>query len=86
MPRWSELRRCGGTLLRATGVGFFLGLFFELAPLLTALLPDAKARLSDPLAKAGVRVSLHDHHLRVSPSVFNDATDIERLLAALPRA
>lgn len=56
------------------------------APLLTALLPDAKARLSDPLAKAGVRVSLHDHHLRVSPSVFNDATDIERLLAALPRA
>jgi len=26
MPRWSELRRCGGTLLRATGVGFFLGL------------------------------------------------------------
>jgi len=31
-------------------------------------------------------VSLHDHHLRVSPSVFNDATDVERLLAALPRA
>ena len=56
------------------------------APLLTALLPDAKARLSDSLAKAGVRVSLHDHHLRVSPSVFNDATDVERLLAALPRA
>ncbi|MBI4247583.1 MAG: tripartite tricarboxylate transporter permease [Candidatus Rokubacteria bacterium] len=26
MPRWSELRSCGGTMLRATGVGFFLGL------------------------------------------------------------
>lgn len=56
------------------------------APLLTALLPNAKARLADPLAKAGVRVSLHDHHLRVSPSVFNDGTDVDRLLAALPRA
>ena len=26
MPRWSELRSCIGTMLRATGVGFFLGL------------------------------------------------------------
>jgi putative tricarboxylic transport membrane protein len=26
MPRWSELRACLGTMLRATGVGFFLGL------------------------------------------------------------
>ena len=26
MPRWSEIRSCAGTMLRATGVGFFLGL------------------------------------------------------------
>jgi putative tricarboxylic transport membrane protein len=26
MPRWDELRSCMGTMLRATGVGFFLGL------------------------------------------------------------
>ncbi|MBI1962438.1 MAG: tripartite tricarboxylate transporter permease, partial [Candidatus Rokubacteria bacterium] len=26
MPRWDELRRCVGTMLRATGVGFVLGL------------------------------------------------------------
>lgn len=56
------------------------------APLLTALLPDAKTRLAAPLAKAGVRLSLHDHHLRISPSVFNDGRDVERLLNALPRA
>jgi selenocysteine lyase/cysteine desulfurase len=31
-------------------------------------------------------VSLHDHHLRISPSLFNDSSDVERLLAALPRA
>jgi selenocysteine lyase/cysteine desulfurase len=55
-------------------------------PLLTALLPDARARLADPLAKAQIRVSLHDHHVRISPSVFNDMRDIDRLIAALPRA
>lgn len=55
-------------------------------PLLTALLPDAKARLADPLARAGVRISLHDHHFRISPSIFNDARDVDRLLGALPRA
>src|SRR5207253_521196 len=26
MPRWDELKACVGTMLRATGVGFFLGL------------------------------------------------------------
>ncbi len=55
-------------------------------PLLTALLPDAKTRLADALAKAQVRISLHDHHFRIAPSIFNDRTDIDRLLAALPRA
>ncbi|SEQ55393.1 aminotransferase class V-fold PLP-dependent enzyme [Sphingobium sp. YR768] len=55
-------------------------------PILTALLPDAKDRLADPLAKAQVRISLHDHHFRISPSIFNDATDVRRLLDALPRA
>ncbi|RYM13453.1 aminotransferase class V-fold PLP-dependent enzyme [Sphingobium cupriresistens] len=55
-------------------------------PLLTALLPDAKTRLADPLAKAQVRISLHDHHFRIAPSIFNDRADVDRLLAALPRA
>ena len=55
-------------------------------PLLTALLPDAKTRLAEPLAKAQLRISLHDHHFRVAPSVFNDHEDVDRLLSALPRA
>ncbi|MFC3442515.1 aminotransferase class V-fold PLP-dependent enzyme [Sphingobium rhizovicinum] len=55
-------------------------------PILTALHPDAKAHLSAPLAKAQVRISLHDHHFRIAPSVFNDKNDVDRLLAALPRA
>ncbi|NWK95458.1 aminotransferase [Sphingobium lactosutens] len=55
-------------------------------PLLTALLPDAKARLAEPLARAQVRISLHDHHFRIAPSVFNDMKDVDRLLGALPPA
>ena len=55
-------------------------------PILTALHPQAKTRLTDPLAKAQVRISLHDHHFRIAPSVFNDSNDVDRLLAALPRA
>ena len=56
------------------------------APILTALHPQAKTRLSEPMAKAQVRISLHDHHFRIAPSVFNDMGDVDRLLAALPRA
>lgn len=56
------------------------------SPLLSFLLPNAKGLLTEPLARAQVRVSLHDHHVRVSPSVYNDRADIERLLGALPRA
>ncbi len=55
-------------------------------PLLTALLPDARERLAAPLARAQVRLSLHDHHFRIAPSVFTDMRDVERLLGALPRA
>ncbi|KQN04499.1 aminotransferase class V [Sphingobium sp. Leaf26] len=55
-------------------------------PILTALHPQAKARLTDPLARAQVRISLHDHHFRIAPSVFNNRHDVDRLLAALPRA
>ena len=39
-------------------------------PLLTALLPNAQERLTGPLARAQVRVSLHDHHLRIARHPF----------------
>jgi len=35
------------------------------------------------LAKARVDVRVADHWLRVSPSIYNDMTDIDRLLEAL---
>ena len=35
------------------------------------------------LANAQVNVRVSDRYIRVSPSIFNDLTDIDRLLAAL---
>ena len=45
---------------------------------------DGDARgLRDRLHAANVTVTVGPHHLRVSPSVFNDMEDIERLIGAL---
>lgn len=43
---------------------------------------DARA-LRDRLHAANVTVTVGPHHLRVSPSVFNDMQDVERLIEAL---
>jgi selenocysteine lyase/cysteine desulfurase len=41
------------------------------------------ARYGTALEKAGIDVSVSPHRLRVSPSVFNDMGDVERLLEVL---
>ena len=43
------------------------------------------AGLRDRLRAAGVTITVAAHHLRVSPSVFNDMDDIERLIEVLAR-
>ena len=42
--------------------------------------------LHDKLDAANVTVSLASHHIRVSPSVFNDMDDVERLIDAISSA
>lgn len=44
---------------------------------------DARARFAARLEAAGVVVSVYDQRLRVSPSVYNAAEDIDRLVGAL---
>jgi selenocysteine lyase/cysteine desulfurase len=44
---------------------------------------DAETRFAARLQQAGVSVTLSGERLRVSPSVYNDMGDIERLLSAL---
>jgi selenocysteine lyase/cysteine desulfurase len=53
------------------------------APIVTCALQDARKRLAAKLDAAHVKITLSQHRFRVTPSVFNDATDIDRLLAAL---
>jgi putative tricarboxylic transport membrane protein len=47
MPTWADLRRCWGSILRASGVGFFLGLLPGCAPSVTAFVAyDLEKRVS----------------------------------------
>ena len=54
------------------------------SPLLTCAMESAHERLSEPLQRAGVAITLSRNRFRVCPSFFNTADDIERLLDALP--
>jgi selenocysteine lyase/cysteine desulfurase len=56
------------------------------SPLLTCALPDAYKRLSEPLSRAGVGITLSRNRFRICPSWFNSMDDIERLIDALPTA
>lgn len=52
-------------------------------PIASFAVADAAKRFKEPLARAGITVSLRDHWLRVSPSVYNSPEDIARLTAVL---
>jgi selenocysteine lyase/cysteine desulfurase len=53
-------------------------------PMVAFALKDARAKLAESLRAAKVRISLSQHRFRVSIGVFNDMTDVDRLLEALP--
>lgn len=55
-------------------------------PLVTFQQRDANTVLGPLLDAARVKITLSANRGRVSPSVFNDAADIDRLLSVLPRA
>jgi putative tricarboxylic transport membrane protein len=47
MPTWADIKQCGWTMVRATGVGFFLGLLPGCAPSVTTFVAyDLEKRLS----------------------------------------
>ena len=49
-------------------------------------LKDARAKLSERMTAAKVRLGLSQHRFRISLAVFNDMNDVDRLLEALPSA
>jgi selenocysteine lyase/cysteine desulfurase len=55
-------------------------------PVVAFAYKDAAARL-DPILKAeNIKISTYDNRIRISPSVYNDMDDIERLLKVVSRA
>ena len=52
-------------------------------PIVSFACTDGLNTLRPSLKEAGVTVAVYDNYFRVSPSVFNDINDIERLLEAL---
>lgn len=55
-------------------------------PLVACLMSNATATLGPKLNAAKVKITTASNRFRISVSVFNDMTDIDRLLAALGRA
>lgn len=54
------------------------------SPILTFIYPST-SKLGPRLEAAQVEIALLDNCFRISPSVFNDLNDIERLIDALPQ-
>ena len=55
-------------------------------PMITCALANAYETIRPRMQAASVRITVSRNRFRVSPSVFNDMTDIDRLLAALGTA
>jgi selenocysteine lyase/cysteine desulfurase len=55
-------------------------------PIVTFAYRDAQKKLEPILKAANIKVQLGDNRIRISPSVYNDMGDIDRLLRALPKA
>lgn len=53
------------------------------SPLVSFALKGPREALNERLERAGVEISVSRNHFRVSPSVFNDMDDIERLIEVL---
>jgi selenocysteine lyase/cysteine desulfurase len=52
-------------------------------PIVSFALKGAEERLKPGLEKAKVQISLYENRIRISPSVYNDMDDVERLIRAL---
>ncbi|MEH3101572.1 aminotransferase class V-fold PLP-dependent enzyme [Sphingomonas adhaesiva] len=55
-------------------------------PIVTCVLEKARDRLAAPMAAAKVRLTVSANRFRLTPSVQNGHADIDRFLAALPKA
>jgi selenocysteine lyase/cysteine desulfurase len=52
-------------------------------PILAYAIQDADRRFDGALRAAGVRISTYSRRIRISPSIYNDFDDVDRLLSVL---
>jgi len=57
-----------------------------MGPIVAFAYKDAAARLDPALKAERIKLSTYDNRIRISPSVYNDMDDVERLLKAVSRA
>jgi selenocysteine lyase/cysteine desulfurase len=55
-------------------------------PIIAYAVKDADRRFDAALRAANVKISTYRQRIRISPSIYNDAEDIDRLLSVLHRA
>jgi len=53
------------------------------SPVICFACKDAKTRFAGPLQQEKIRISLYDHRIRVSPSVYNTMDHIDHLIEIL---
>jgi len=54
-------------------------------PIVSFAVRDAARRFDPALQAARIKISTYDNRIRIAPSVYNDATDIDRLLTVLTK-
>jgi selenocysteine lyase/cysteine desulfurase len=53
------------------------------SPIVSFAFRDASNRLSEKLVAAKIRIQLYDNRFRVSPSIYNSVSDVEKLIEVL---
>jgi selenocysteine lyase/cysteine desulfurase len=55
------------------------------SPIVSFAYPNAMS-LQPKIDKAGINIQLYDHHIRISPSIYNDMDDIEKMIEVLSKS
>ena len=55
------------------------------SPIISFAYKDAKRRLSPKLKEAKINIQLYDNRMRISPSIYNSLSDIEKLIDVLSK-
>jgi len=57
----------------------------SISPIVSFAYKDAKNKLSQKLKEAKIKIQLYDNRIRISPSIYNTVSDIEKLIDVLSK-